>query len=189
MHCKACVCLHKLQEWQENPVLLLELYSRVRFAHAPTDANLVNNWSLCCDSRYQPLSTQGGIGPKPHSSSLVPTDLCSWEVIDISPRAEIPKTRSCRGCAALRWWLLANELWLLTGVEYGCEQETSGKGWEQCRCTRARPHPVTEPLTSRWPRCWFLTARMELSQELRDRLLATTALCSLGYGGTTETRP
>lgn len=91
LHYKACVCLHKLQEWQESPVLLPELDSRVGFAHTPNDAKLVNNWASCCNSRYQQsLSTQGGTDPKSHSSSLVPTHFWSWEARDVPPRAGIP---------------------------------------------------------------------------------------------------
>lgn len=38
LRCKACVCLHKLQERQESPVLPPELHSRVGSAHPPTAA-------------------------------------------------------------------------------------------------------------------------------------------------------
>lgn len=85
---------------------------------------------------------------------------------------------------------------LLVGVgaqadlQPACESETSreraGSGGG---CTRAHPHPATEPLISRWLQCWFLTVCMELSQEARDKLLAMAALHSPGYGGTAEARP
>lgn len=190
LHCKACVCLPELQEWQESPVLLPELHSKVGFARAPTDAKLVNNWAA-----------SAGTSPRPPREAQTPNlflPLWSLHIFTalggerISPQGWDPsRTRSCRGCAARR--CRGAGLWAVTAradPQPGCEWETSreraGSGG---LCTRTHPHPATEPLTSRCLQCWFLTACMELSQEARDGLLATAALCSLGYGGTARARP
>lgn len=60
-----------------------------------------------------------------------------------------------------------------------------GKGLREVLVHKSPPTPSDQATDFKWPQCWFLTACMEL----RDRLLATIALCSLDCGGTTEARP
>ena len=176
-------------------MLLLELHSAVGFAHAPTDAKLVDNWVSCCDSRYQPPSTQGGADPKPLSSSLVPTHLYSAGRLEMF----LPGLGSQSGLVPP--WPCRPAAWGCRLTGRGCpqvwEQELisslavsrrpAGRGLSAAAGPR---EPVHTRRPSRWLRgCCRAGSSQHAWSSAGDRLLAMAAMRSPGYGGTAEARP